>query len=126
MSEAGPAATGAPSPLTLSVIWAALRSIAVEIGTTVHRTAYSEQARAGQDFSVAVFVPQGRMVAQGPYSPGHMGAMSFAGRNALAAHRTSPTRPSAASIRRADAASSPTSWCSRAPAPGRRRTAVRR
>src|SRR2546425_3540238 len=61
-------------PITLGVIWGALQSIAVEIGTTVHRTAYSEQAREGQDFSVAVFDPAGRMVAQGPYSPGHMGA----------------------------------------------------
>jgi N-methylhydantoinase B len=74
------------NPLTLSVIWGALQSIAVEIGTTVHRTAYSEQAREGQDFSVALFDPAGRMVAQGPYSPGHMGAMSFAVKNALAAH----------------------------------------
>ena len=50
-------------PVTLGVIWGALQSIAVEIGTTVHRTAYSEQAREGQDFSVAVFDPAGRMVA---------------------------------------------------------------
>ena len=42
-------------PITLGVIWGALSSIAVEIGTTVHKTAYSEQAREGQDFSVAVF-----------------------------------------------------------------------
>jgi N-methylhydantoinase B len=70
----------------LGVIWGALQSIAVEIGTTVHKTAYSEQAREGQDFSVAVFDRAGRMVAQGPYSPGHMGAMSFAVKNALAAH----------------------------------------
>jgi len=87
------AATGAPSPLTLSVIWGALRSIAVETGTTVHRTAYSEQAREGQDLSVAVFDPHGRMVAQGPYSPGHMRAMSFAVRNALAAHPLDTLRP---------------------------------
>ena len=72
-------------PITLGVIWGALQSIAVEIGTTVHKTAYSEQAREGQDFSVAVFDAEGRMVAQGPYSPGHMGAMSFAVKNALAA-----------------------------------------
>ncbi|HKW92713.1 MAG TPA: hydantoinase B/oxoprolinase family protein [Methylomirabilota bacterium] len=81
------------NPLTLSVIWGALQSIAVEIGTTVHRTAYSEQAREGQDFSVALFDPRGRMVAQGPYSPGHMGAMSFAVRNALAAHPAETLRP---------------------------------
>ena len=80
-------------PITLGVVWGALSSIAVEIGTTVHRTAYSEQAREGQDFSVAVFDPAGRMVAQGPYSPGHMGAMSFAVKNALAAHPVSTLRP---------------------------------
>jgi N-methylhydantoinase B len=80
-------------PITLGVIWGALQSIAVEIGTTVHKTAYSEQAREGQDFSVAVFDAKGRMVAQGPYSPGHMGAMSFAVRNALAAHPVETLRP---------------------------------
>src|SRR5262249_54950264 len=80
-------------PITLGVVWGALQSIAVEIGTTVHRTAYSEQAREGQDFSVAVFDPAGRMVAQGPYSPGHMGAMSFAVRNGLAAHPVETLRP---------------------------------
>jgi N-methylhydantoinase B len=80
-------------PITLGVIWGALGSIAVEIGTTVHRTAYSEQAREGQDFSVALFDRQGRMVAQGPYSPGHMGAMSFAVKNALAVHPVETLRP---------------------------------
>jgi len=83
----------APDPITLGVVWGALQSIAVEIGTTVHRTAYSEQAREGQDFSVAVFDAEGRMVAQGPYSPGHMGAMSFAVRNALAAHPVETLEP---------------------------------
>ena len=80
-------------PVTLGVVWGALQSIAVEIGTTVHRTAYSEQAREGQDFSVAVFDARGRMVAQGPYSPGHMGAMSAAVRNALAAHPVETLEP---------------------------------
>src|SRR5436853_274990 len=80
-------------PITLGVVWGALQSIAVEVGTTVHKTAYSEQAREGQDFSVAVFDPQGRMVAQGPYSPGHMGAMSAAVRNALAAHPVATLHP---------------------------------
>ncbi len=81
------------NPITLGVIWGALQSIAVEIGTTVHRTAYSEQAREGQDFSVALFDRHGRMVAQGPYSPGHMGAMSFAVKNALAAHPVETLAP---------------------------------
>ena len=81
------------NPITLGVVWGALQSIAVEIGTTVHRTAYSEQAREGQDFSVAIFDARGRMVAQGPYSPGHMGAMSFAVKNALAAHPAETLQP---------------------------------
>ncbi|MBI1964020.1 MAG: hydantoinase B/oxoprolinase family protein, partial [Candidatus Rokubacteria bacterium] len=80
-------------PITLGVVWGALQSIAVEIGTTVHKTADTEPAREGQDFSVAVFDPQGRMVAQGPYSPGHMGAMSFAVKNALAAHPVATLKP---------------------------------
>jgi N-methylhydantoinase B len=80
-------------PITLGVVWGALQSIAVEIGTTVHKTAYSEQAREGQDFSVALFDAAGRMVAQGPYSPGHMGAMSFAVKNALAAFPPETLRP---------------------------------
>src|SRR5947207_2221827 len=88
-----PGGARAVKPLALSVIWGALQSIAVEIGTTVHRTAYSEQAREGQDFSVAVFDARGRMVAQGPYSPGHMGAMSFAVRNALAVHPVETLKP---------------------------------
>src|SRR5438874_11170133 len=33
------------------------------------------------------------MVAQGPYSPGHMGAMSFAVRNALAAQPVETLKP---------------------------------
>jgi N-methylhydantoinase B len=85
--------TDGVDPITLGVIWGALQSIAVEIGTTVHKTAYSEQAREGQDFSVAVFDDRGRMVAQGPYSPGHMGAMSFAVKNALAAHPADTLAP---------------------------------
>jgi N-methylhydantoinase B len=82
-----------PDPVTLGVVWGALQSICVEIGSTVQRTAYSIQAREGQDFSVAVFDARGRMSAQGPYSPGHMGAMNFAIRNFLAAFPAETLRP---------------------------------
>jgi N-methylhydantoinase B len=82
-----------PDPITLGVVWGALQSICVEIGSTVQRTAYSIQAREGQDFSVAVFDATGRMSAQGPYSPGHMGAMHFAIRNFLAAFSAETLRP---------------------------------
>jgi N-methylhydantoinase B len=86
--------TGGPlDPITLGVIWGGLQSITVEVGTTVHRTAHSQQAREGQDFSVCLFDPAGRMTAQGPYSPGHMGAMGFAAKNAIAAFPGEPLRP---------------------------------
>jgi N-methylhydantoinase B len=80
-------------PITLGVVWGALQSICVEVGSSVQRTAYSIQAREGQDFSVAVFDASGRMSAQGPYSPGHMGAMNFAIRNFLAAFPAETLRP---------------------------------
>src|SRR2546427_3586118 len=95
---AGLAAPATTDPITLGVIWGALQSIAVEIGTTVHKTAYSEQAREGQDFSVAVFDPEGRMVAQGPSSPGHMGATRAAVRNAAAAPPVETRRPGDATL----------------------------
>ena len=50
MSDAIPAPAGSLGPLTRSVIGGAFRSIAVESGTTVHRLAYSEQAREGPAF----------------------------------------------------------------------------
>ncbi|HEY7282422.1 MAG TPA: hydantoinase B/oxoprolinase family protein [Actinomycetota bacterium] len=80
-------------PITLGVVWGALQSIAVEIGTTIHRTAYSEQAREGQDFSVALFDKQGRLLVQGPYSPGHLGAMNFAILNAMSAYPPETLHP---------------------------------
>jgi N-methylhydantoinase B len=82
-----------PDPITLGVVWGALQSVCVEIGSTVQRTAYSIQAREGQDFSVAVFDASGRMSAQGPYSPGHLGAMNFAIGNFLAAFPAETLRP---------------------------------
>jgi N-methylhydantoinase B len=82
-----------PDPITLGVVWGALQSICVEIGSSVQRTAYSIQAREGQDFSVALFDAGGRMSAQGPYSPGHMGAMNFAIHNFLAAFPAETLRP---------------------------------
>jgi N-methylhydantoinase B len=82
-----------PDPITLGVVWGGLISITVEIGTTIHRTAYSDQAREGQDFSVALFDKHGRMVVQGPYSPGHLGAMNYAVPNVLAQYPVEALRP---------------------------------
>ncbi|MBI2217273.1 MAG: hydantoinase B/oxoprolinase family protein [Candidatus Rokubacteria bacterium] len=61
--------------ITRAVVWAALRSIAEEAGTALRKTAYSQAVREGRDFSVALFDPRGQMIAQGDFSPGHLGSM---------------------------------------------------
>jgi N-methylhydantoinase B len=62
-------------PITKGVVWAALHSIAEEAGTALRKTAYSQAVREGRDFSAALFDASGRMIAQGDFSPGHLGAM---------------------------------------------------
>ena len=64
-------------PITFTVIWNSIVSIAEELGTTMRNTAFSEAVREGDDFSTAVFDRQGRMIAQGNFSPGHLGSMPF-------------------------------------------------
>ena len=70
-------------PVTFSVVWNGLVSIAEEMGTALRRSAYSLGVREGRDFSTALFDAQGRLVAQGNFSPGHLGSMPFVVRNIL-------------------------------------------
>ena len=63
--------------LTLTVIWNGIMSIAEELGITLRHTAFSEGVREGDDFSTAIFDRDGRMIAQGNFSPGHLGSMPF-------------------------------------------------
>jgi N-methylhydantoinase B len=65
------------NPVTLSVIWNSLLSIAEEMGSTLRRTAFSEAVREGEDFSTGLFDRRGLLVAQGNFTPGHLGAMPF-------------------------------------------------
>jgi N-methylhydantoinase B len=61
--------------ITRGVVWAALQSIADEAGMALRQTAYSQAVREGRDFSAALFNARGEMIAQGDFSPGHLGAM---------------------------------------------------
>lgn len=70
-------------PITFSVVWNGLVSIAEEMGTALRRSAYSLGVREGRDFSTALFDAQGRLVAQGNFSPGHLGSMPFIVKNIL-------------------------------------------
>ena len=70
-------------PITLTVIWNTMLSIADELGTTLRHTAFSEGVREGDDFSTALFNRAALMVAQGNFSPGHLGAMPTCVKHAL-------------------------------------------
>ena len=70
-------------PITFSVVWNGLVSIAEEMGTALRHSAYSLGVREGRDFSTALFDAQGRLVAQGNFSPGHLGSMPFVVKNVL-------------------------------------------
>lgn len=70
-------------PVTLTVVWNSLVSIADEMGGALRRTAFSEAVREGEDFSTGIFDRQGRLIAQGNFTPGHLGAMPYAVENVL-------------------------------------------
>ncbi len=70
-------------PVTLTVIWNSLVSITDEMGSALRRTAFSEAVREGEDFSTGLFDAQARLIAQGNFTPGHLGAMPYVVRNVL-------------------------------------------
>jgi N-methylhydantoinase B len=79
--------------ITRDVVWAALHSIAEEGGTALRRTAYSQAVREGRDFSVALFDAAGQMIAQGDFSPGHLGSMPSIVRHVLAEYPAATLAP---------------------------------
>ena len=74
---------GGVDPITLTVIWNALISIADELGFTLRHTAFSEGVREGDDFSTALFDRNAVMIAQGNFSPGHLGSMPAMAKHVL-------------------------------------------
>ncbi len=79
-------AAGPPDPVTLEVMSNAFMSIAEQMGHTLQRTAQSTNIRERLDFSCAIFDAQGRLVANAPHIPVHLGAMSESVRAVLEAH----------------------------------------
>jgi N-methylhydantoinase B len=80
-------------PVTLTVVWNSLISIADEMGGALRRTAFSEAVREGEDFSTGLFDRQGRLIAQGNFTPGHLGAMPYAVKNVLDTIPASTLKP---------------------------------
>src|SRR3546814_7298583 len=75
--NAATVADEAVDAVTLSVVWSALVAITEEMGVALRNTAYSSAVREGDDFSTGLFDSRGRLVAQGNFTPGHLGAMPF-------------------------------------------------
>jgi N-methylhydantoinase B len=72
------AAAGVRDPFALELIKNALVALADEMALTIHRTARSFVVKEALDFSTALFLPDGQLIAQGTCLPFHLGAMPFA------------------------------------------------
>ncbi|ORY66563.1 Hydantoinase B/oxoprolinase-domain-containing protein [Pseudomassariella vexata] len=66
------------SPIQLSVFAHRFMSIAEQMGNTLQRTSISTSIKERLDFSCAIFSPDGKLVANAPHIPIHLGSMQFA------------------------------------------------
>lgn len=66
---------GTPSSATLAIFRHLFASVAEEMGVTLERAAYSPNIKERLDFSCAVFLGDGRLLAQAAHIPVHLGAM---------------------------------------------------
>ena len=62
-------------------------SIAEQMGVTLENTAYSVNIKERLDFSCALFDPDGRLVANAPHIPIHLGSMGQSVRTVLLENR---------------------------------------
>ena len=85
--------SGEIDAITLSILWNSLLSIADEMGTALRRTAFSEAVREGDDFSTGIFDGRGRLIAQGNFTPGHLGAMPYVVKSVLEYHKPETLKP---------------------------------
>ncbi len=76
---------------TLAIFGNLLASVAEEMGLTLERTAYSPNIKERLDFSCALFLGDGRMLAQAAHIPVHLGAMPASVQAAIA--RCAPFEP---------------------------------
>ncbi|SPO04362.1 related to 5-oxoprolinase [Cephalotrichum gorgonifer] len=66
------------NPIQLSVFAHRFMSIADQMGNTLQRTSISPSIKERLDFSCAVFSSEGKLVANAPHIPIHLGSMQFA------------------------------------------------
>jgi N-methylhydantoinase B len=91
LQELPPPAVARPAsiardPFALELVKNALVALADEMALTVYRTARSFVVKEALDFSTALFLADGQLIAQGTCLPFHLGAMPFAVRSATRAY----------------------------------------
>jgi 5-oxoprolinase (ATP-hydrolysing) len=79
-------------PVLLEVFSSAFMSIAEQMGTILRRVSHSTNIKERLDFSCAVFDADGRLVANAPHIPVHLGAMGESVQ-AVLADRAAEMRP---------------------------------
>lgn len=65
-------------PIQLSVFAHRFMAIAEQMGNTLQRTSISSSIKERLDFSCAIFSPEGKLVANAPHIPIHLGSMQLA------------------------------------------------
>lgn len=73
-------------PVRLEVLGNQLMSIASRMGAVLRRAAISTNVRDRMDFSCAIFDREGRLIANAPHIPVHLGSMGLSVRAVHAAH----------------------------------------
>lgn len=73
-----PSGDGNVDPIILSVLAHRFMAIAEQMGNTLQRTSISTSIKERLDFSCAVFSATGKLVANAPHIPIHLGSMQFA------------------------------------------------
>jgi N-methylhydantoinase B/oxoprolinase/acetone carboxylase alpha subunit len=72
-----------PTAVSLSIFRHLFASVAEEMGVTLGRAAYSPNIKERLDFSCALFLGDGRLLAQAAHIPVHLGAMPASVRAAI-------------------------------------------
>jgi 5-oxoprolinase (ATP-hydrolysing) len=84
--------TGSADPVLLELYNSRLMAIAERMGVVLRNTASSVNMKERLDFSCAIFDPDGRLVANAPHVPVHLGAMGESVRSVLV-RRSGTLRP---------------------------------
>jgi N-methylhydantoinase B len=79
--------------LTLTVVWRRLMDVCDEMGTVLHKTAYSAVVREAEDCAVGLFNRRAELIGQAVSTPGQVATMPFALRHALDAFPAETLQP---------------------------------